>query len=70
MLIESDFFAGPCESFPCKNEGICSEEGESFTCKCTGDYQGKTCEGNNLPVYVFGLHTGIVPEVLPLVCKR
>ena len=36
--------AGPCEIFPCKNGGVCSEEGSSFSCECPKDYQGKTCE--------------------------
>ncbi|XP_046857656.1 neurogenic locus notch homolog protein 2-like [Xenia sp. Carnegie-2017] len=35
---------GPCESFPCKNDGVCIEEGNKFTCICTKEYQGKTCE--------------------------
>ena len=38
-------FIGPCESFPCKNEGGCLEEGDTFTCFCINGYQGKTCEG-------------------------
>lgn len=37
----------PCDSSPCKNEGICSNEGGSFSCKCVGFYQGKTCEGES-----------------------
>ncbi|XP_046857349.1 neurogenic locus notch homolog protein 2-like isoform X2 [Xenia sp. Carnegie-2017] len=35
---------GPCESFPCKNDGVCIEKGNNFTCNCTKEYQGKTCE--------------------------
>ncbi|XP_046858621.1 neurogenic locus notch homolog protein 2-like, partial [Xenia sp. Carnegie-2017] len=35
---------GPCESFPCKNDGACSENGNSFICTCTKEYKGKTCE--------------------------
>ena len=38
-------FIGPCESFPCKNDGACSENGNSFICTCTKEYKGKTCEG-------------------------
>ena len=34
-----------CDSSPCKNGGICSNEGLSFSCECVGNYQGKTCEG-------------------------
>ena len=36
---------GPCESFPCKNGAVCTEDGSSFSCKCSEDYQGKTCSG-------------------------
>ena len=35
----------PCDSSPCKNDGICSNEGMMFSCECTRDYEGKTCEG-------------------------
>ncbi|XP_046864158.1 neurogenic locus notch homolog protein 1-like [Xenia sp. Carnegie-2017] len=34
----------PCESFPCKNDGGCREEGDTFTCFCINGYEGKTCE--------------------------
>ena len=43
---------GPCESFPCKNDGACIEEGNNFTCICTKEYQGKTCEG--LLYFIYG----------------
>ena len=35
----------PCDSSPCKNGGICTNEGESFSCQCDEDFQGETCEG-------------------------
>ena len=35
----------PCDSSPCKNGGTCTNEGESFSCKCAEDFQGETCEG-------------------------
>ncbi|XP_046863446.1 IgGFc-binding protein-like [Xenia sp. Carnegie-2017] len=34
----------PCESFPCKNDGGCLEEGDTFSCICINGYHGKTCE--------------------------
>ena len=35
----------PCDSSPCRNGGICNNEGESFSCECKCENQGKTCEG-------------------------
>ncbi|CAB4013885.1 collagen alpha-5(VI) chain-like, partial [Paramuricea clavata] len=35
---------GPCDSFPCRNGGICSLQGSTFSCQCPNDYQGSTCE--------------------------
>ena len=35
----------PCDSVPCKNGGICSNVGGSFSCECVGSFVGKTCEG-------------------------
>ncbi|XP_028415983.1 von Willebrand factor-like [Dendronephthya gigantea] len=35
---------GPCDSFPCQNDGICSVKGNSFSCNCPSEYQGATCE--------------------------
>ncbi|XP_046854880.1 fibropellin-1-like [Xenia sp. Carnegie-2017] len=34
----------PCESFPCKNDGVCSEKGNTLSCKCKKGFQGETCE--------------------------
>ena len=35
----------PCDSSPCKNDGICTNQGTSFSCECKCGYRGKTCEG-------------------------
>ena len=35
----------PCDSHPCKNGGHCTNDGDSFWCKCMENYRGKTCEG-------------------------
>ncbi len=43
----------PCDSSPCKNGGICTNEGASFSCECKCDYQGKTCEGVVQWTYLF-----------------
>ncbi|XP_046863969.1 neurogenic locus notch homolog protein 2-like [Xenia sp. Carnegie-2017] len=34
----------PCKSFPCKNDGRCLKEGDTFSCICINGYHGKTCE--------------------------
>lgn len=34
----------PCDSNPCKNGGTCTNNGETFTCKCTKNWYGDTCE--------------------------
>lgn len=34
----------PCDSNPCKNGGTCTNNGETFTCDCTGGWTGNTCE--------------------------
>ena len=35
----------PCDSFPCMNNGTCFNKGDSFYCKCIGNFEGKTCKG-------------------------
>lgn len=35
----------PCDSNPCQNGGICSNNGETFKCKCIGIYRGIACKG-------------------------
>jgi hypothetical protein len=34
----------PCDSSPCKHDGICSNEGASFSCQCRNNYIGRTCD--------------------------
>ena len=34
----------PCDNQPCKNGGTCIVKGNSYECKCKGDYGGPTCE--------------------------
>jgi hypothetical protein len=34
----------PCYSSPCKNKGICENDGDSFKCSCRPGYKGKICE--------------------------
>ena len=36
--------AGPCFPNPCKNNGNCTQVGDSFKCKCTADHEGESCE--------------------------
>ncbi len=33
-----------CSSNPCQNQGICTDEVNSFKCTCSAGYTGKTCE--------------------------
>ncbi len=35
----------PCASSPCKNGGQCSNEDDSFSCRCPQDWYGNTCAG-------------------------
>ena len=39
------YFADACTTKPCKNSGVCSVDGASYTCKCAKGFTGKTCEG-------------------------
>ncbi len=48
-LIELDliltFAVDNCSPNPCKNSGVCSDDGISFSCNCDGTgYTGDTCE--------------------------
>lgn len=34
----------PCDSSPCKNGGTCGNDETEFTCECTEQFEGPTCE--------------------------
>ena len=34
----------PCQSRPCQNGGTCSQDGDSYNCVCTSNFEGKHCE--------------------------
>ena len=34
----------PCDSSPCKNGATCTNEGDSFSCKCAENFMGQTCD--------------------------
>ena len=36
--------SSPCNSNPCLNGGVCSSNGDKFSCKCTSGYTGAKCE--------------------------
>ncbi|XP_033727174.1 zinc metalloproteinase nas-36-like [Pecten maximus] len=36
--------ASVCANQPCKNGGVCSSSGASFTCECKSGFSGSTCE--------------------------
>ena len=38
------FLVHACDSDPCKNGAICNKQGDGFTCICTDEYKGETCE--------------------------
>ncbi|XP_031553545.1 uncharacterized protein LOC116290605 isoform X2 [Actinia tenebrosa] len=46
-----------CNNNPCKNSGKCSTTKHGFTCQCSGQYVGKTCE------------TAIGPDVIGIFLK-
>ena len=53
--ISAELKPQPCDSSPCMNNGICSNEGKTFHCKCTENYEGKTCKGllNSTKVFCY-----------------
>ena len=57
MPISSVSGSDPCTRNPCSNGGTCTAVGDDFTCKCTVEYTGLTC--NN---FVINL-----PQIPPLV---
>lgn len=38
-----------CEPNPCRNEGRCVEESDSYTCECLEGFSGSDCEITNVP---------------------
>ena len=36
--------AQPCDTNPCRNQGVCMNNGNSYTCQCTAQYTGTNCE--------------------------
>ena len=34
----------PCQSNPCVNNGVCSDEDGKYTCKCPPGFIGKDCQ--------------------------
>jgi hypothetical protein len=35
----------PCAPNPCRNEGLCKAELDTYECKCVPGFKGKTCQG-------------------------
>ena len=33
----------PCDSNPCKNDGMCSEKGAGYKCNCAEGFTGVNC---------------------------
>ncbi|XP_041370826.1 uncharacterized protein LOC121384483 [Gigantopelta aegis] len=44
QYLKDTFHKDVCTTNPCKNSGVCSLDGASYTCKCTKGYMGKKCE--------------------------
>ena len=45
LLIElKKVIDNPCFSNPCLNGGKCTQVGDSYSCACTEDYQGRNCD--------------------------
>lgn len=36
--------ATPCQPNPCQNGGVCSPQGNTFSCQCPPTYMGRCCE--------------------------
>ena len=36
-----------CSSFPCQNDGSCTDYVDSYTCECQPDFTGEDCETGN-----------------------
>ena len=37
-----------CDPNPCKNNGTCQNDTDSYTCKCVHGYEGVNCEIGNV----------------------
>lgn len=45
-----------CDSYPCKNKGVCKEGWNRFICDCTGTgYWSRSCERGELSAFTFTL---------------
>lgn len=40
----------PCDSQPCLNDGVCTNEGASFSCECPNGFTGVICAGSLINV--------------------
>ena len=40
----------PCDSSPCKNRGVCTNNKDSYTCKCAIGFKGDNCEEGMLKI--------------------
>ena len=44
ILCIDDTDEDPCNPNPCLNGGTCSNDGDSYSCKCAEGFIGKICE--------------------------
>ena len=44
ILILNHYSADECATNPCRNNGICRSNGDTFTCQCDINYTGDRCE--------------------------
>ncbi|XP_028401749.1 protein SpAN-like [Dendronephthya gigantea] len=44
LLYNCNVKSPPCSSNPCLNAGVCSNNGDRYTCRCTSGYTGVRCE--------------------------
>ena len=59
----------PCDPNPCKNEGVCAQDGFTATCGCVGYYTGDTCEeGKNCLNVWYLLLEGLVIMTFTFEC--
>ena len=43
-LIYFSLLDDPCDPQPCLNDGTCTDTGLTFSCECTVDFTGTTCQ--------------------------
>ena len=52
-----------CSSFPCQNDGNCTDDVDSYTCECQPGFWGVDCETGNDYFLEFSKKCSNIPSV-------